>query len=43
MLPLAHVGHHLWVLYLLPVLFVAAAIVKTVVSERRRGREGDDE
>jgi hypothetical protein len=36
MLPVAHVGHYLWVLYLPPVLIVIGAIVKNVVSERRR-------
>jgi hypothetical protein len=36
MLPLAHAGHWLWVLYLPPVLIVLGAIVKNVVSERRR-------
>jgi hypothetical protein len=36
MLPVAHVGHYLWVLYVPPVLIVLGAIVKNVVSERRR-------
>jgi cytochrome c-type biogenesis protein CcmH/NrfF len=40
-LPLAHVGHYLWVLYLLPILFVVIGIVKTTFSEKR-GRERDD-
>jgi cytochrome c-type biogenesis protein CcmH/NrfF len=35
-LPLAHVGHYLWVLYLLPVLFVIAGILKTTLAEKRR-------
>ena len=38
MLPLAHVSHYMWVLYLPPVLIVLGAIVKNIVSERR----GDD-
>jgi hypothetical protein len=38
MLPLAHVGHYLWVLYLLPILFVIAGIIKTTLSERRNQR-----
>ena len=38
-LPLAHVGHYLWVLYLLPVVFVVVGIVKTTISERRRKRD----
>jgi hypothetical protein len=39
-LPAAHVGHYLWTLYLLPVLFVVIGIVKTTLSERRD--KGDD-
>ena len=35
MLPLAHVAHYLWVLYIVPVLIVAASIVKTTVAQRR--------
>ena len=35
-LPLAHVGHYLWILYVLPVLFVIAGIVRTVIQERRK-------
>jgi hypothetical protein len=46
MLPLAHVGHYLWVLYILPVLIVAASIVKTTVAQRRAANDpaagGDD-
>jgi|GEM_PF-1409260 len=35
MLPLAHAGHYaIWILYALPVLVVAAAIVKSHVSQR---------
>ena len=37
--PLAHVGHYLWVFYLLPVVFVVLAIIKTTLSERRRKRD----
>lgn len=42
MLPLAHVGHYLWVFYLLPVLFVVIGILKTTLSERNRDPEEDD-
>jgi hypothetical protein len=35
MLPLAHVGHYLWVLYLLPVLIVIGGIVRSSVFQRR--------
>jgi len=41
-LPLAHVGHYLWVLYLLPILFVIAGIVKTTLTERRRRKDSDE-
>jgi hypothetical protein len=37
--PAAHVGHYLWILYLLPVLFVIAGILKTTLAERHRQRE----
>ncbi|HEU4392024.1 MAG TPA: hypothetical protein VFR04_00155 [Solirubrobacterales bacterium] len=36
-LPLAHVGHYLWVLYVLPVLFVIAGILRTTIQGRRKG------
>jgi hypothetical protein len=38
MLPVAHVGHWLWLLYVLPVLIVVFSVVKTTISERRRDR-----
>jgi cytochrome c-type biogenesis protein CcmH/NrfF len=41
-LPLAHVGHYLWVLYLVPVLVVIGGIVRTIAAERRRKREEGD-
>jgi cytochrome c-type biogenesis protein CcmH/NrfF len=42
-LPLAHIGHYLWVFYLLPVVFVVIGIVKTTLSEKRREDEGDSD
>ncbi len=44
-LPLAHVGHYLWVLYVIPVLIVVAGIVWSAITQRRvdRGRGGDRE
>lgn len=42
-LPLAHVGHYLWVFYLLPVLFVVIGIVRTTLAQRRRDREEGEE
>lgn len=38
-LPLAHVGHYLWIFYLLPVIFVIAGILKTRLSQRRDQHE----
>ncbi len=38
MLPLAHVGHYLWILYLLPVIFVIAGILKTTLVEKKASR-----
>ena len=37
MLPLAHVGHYLWVLYVIPVLIVIGGLVKTTLTQRRGG------
>jgi len=45
MLPLAHVGHYLWILYLLPVLFIVAAILRGQRMARTKGATpagGDD-
>jgi hypothetical protein len=38
-IPLAHIGHWLWILYVLPVLIVVVSIVKTTISEKRKARE----
>jgi hypothetical protein len=38
-LPLAHLGHYLWVLYLIPDLIVVGAIVRSARAERRRERD----
>jgi len=35
-LPLAHVGHYLWTLYLLPVLIIIGGIVKTQLAAKKR-------
>jgi hypothetical protein len=37
-LPLAHIGHYLWILYVLPVLIVVFSIIKTTISEKRAAR-----
>lgn len=36
MLPLAHLGHWLWVFYVIPVLIVVGGIVYSTIRERRR-------
>jgi hypothetical protein len=33
--PLAHVGHYLWVLYLPPIVIVLVAIIRSTIAERR--------
>jgi hypothetical protein len=38
-LPLAHVGHYLWVFYLVPVVIVIAGIVRSVILDRRNKDE----
>lgn len=43
MLPLAHVAHYaLWILYVIPVLIVAAAIVRSMAAQRRAERDGGE-
>jgi hypothetical protein len=41
-LPLAHVGHYLWILYVIPVLIVIGGIARTRWIERRRRDEERD-
>jgi hypothetical protein len=40
--PLAHVGHWLWVFYVVPVLIVIGGIIRSTRAEKRREREEDD-
>ncbi|HEX4730634.1 MAG TPA: hypothetical protein VH299_05165 [Solirubrobacterales bacterium] len=42
-LPLAHVGHWLWVFYVLPILIVIGGIIRSTRAEKRREREEADE
>jgi hypothetical protein len=39
LIPYAHAGHYIWVLYIPPVAVVVFAIIKTTISERRAERE----
>jgi hypothetical protein len=41
-LPLAHIGHWLWVFYVLPVLIVVGGIIRSTRAEKKREREEDD-
>lgn len=41
LIPLAHVGHWLWVLYLPPVLIVVVSLARSTLAERRKKREED--
>jgi hypothetical protein len=36
MLPLAHAGHYLWILYLIPILVVVGTILVQVWRDRNR-------
>jgi hypothetical protein len=42
-LPIAHAGHWLWILYAVPVLVVIGSIVSSTLRERREAREGDED
>jgi hypothetical protein len=41
-LPVAHVGHYLWALYLPPILIVVGSIVRSKLLERREARREVD-
>ena len=41
-LPLAHLGHWLWIGYVVPVLIVIGGIVRATWLEKRREGRGDD-
>jgi heme exporter protein D len=36
----AHVSHYIWVLYVIPILIVAGAIVRSMLAQRRAERDG---
>ncbi len=42
-LPLAHLGHWLWVFYVMPVLIVIAGIIRSTRAEKRRERQNVEE
>ncbi len=41
MLPIAHLGHWLWVFYVIPVLIVVGGIFWSGRAEKRRERRGE--
>ena len=41
-LPLAHVGHWLWIFYVFPVLIVIAGIIRSTRAEKKREREEEE-
>jgi hypothetical protein len=38
-LPLAHIGHWLWIFYVIPILIVIAGIIRSTLAEKKRERE----
>jgi heme exporter protein D len=42
-LPLAHVGHYLWTLYVIPILIMVGAIVRSAVAQRRWSQDDAEE
>jgi hypothetical protein len=38
-IPAAHLGHWLWIFYVIPVLIVIAGIIRSTHAEKRRERE----
>jgi hypothetical protein len=42
LIPVAHAGHWLWLLYVPPVAVVIISIVRTTIAERRAAREERD-
>jgi hypothetical protein len=41
MLPLAHLGHWLWIFYVLPVIIVIGGILRSTLIEKRREGKTD--
>ena len=39
LLPMAHLGHWLWIFYVLPVLIVIGGIIRSTRIDKRRDRE----
>jgi hypothetical protein len=41
-IPSAHLGHWLWVFYVIPVLIVIAGIIRSTLAEKKRERRDQD-
>ena len=41
-IPSAHLGHWLWVFYVIPVLIVIAGIIRSTRAEKKREREEEE-
>jgi hypothetical protein len=41
-IPSAHLGHWLWVFYVIPVLIVIGGIIRSTRAEKKREREEDE-
>jgi uncharacterized membrane protein len=42
LIPSAHLGHWLWVFYVIPLLIVIAGIIRSTLAEKKREREDGD-
>jgi cytochrome c-type biogenesis protein CcmH/NrfF len=42
-LPMAHIGHWLWIFYVIPVLIVIAGIIRSTRAEKKRERKEEEE
>jgi hypothetical protein len=42
-LPFAHLGHFLWIFYVIPVLIVVGGILRATWAEKRRERDGRED
>ena len=41
-IPSAHLGHWLWIFYVIPLLIVIAGIIRSTRAEKKREREEDE-
>jgi cytochrome c-type biogenesis protein CcmH/NrfF len=41
-IPSAHLGHWIWVLYAIPLLIVIAGIIRSTRAEKKREREEEE-